>query len=122
MIKTILVIEDERFIGEMYVRSLQMNNFDADWAVDGNDGLVMANNKKYDLILVDIMLPEKRGGQIVDELRRSNSISKNSKIIFMTNFHHNDTERAFFEKISQGYLIKSETTPRKLLEVIAKLN
>jgi len=39
MIKNVLVIEDDRFIGEMYVRSLQMANYAVDWAVDGNDGL-----------------------------------------------------------------------------------
>ena len=76
MIKNILVIEDDRFIGEMYVRSLQMANYAVDWVVDGNDGLVMARNKVYDLILVDIMIPEKRGGEIISELKNSDSISR----------------------------------------------
>jgi len=49
MINNILVIEDEKFIGEMYVRSLKIAGYSVDWAVDGNDGLVMLNNKKYDL-------------------------------------------------------------------------
>jgi DNA-binding response OmpR family regulator len=48
MIKNILAIEDDRFIGEMYVRNLRNEGFDVDWAIDGNDGLVMARNKKYD--------------------------------------------------------------------------
>ena len=48
MIKNILIIEDDRFIGEMYVRSLELASYNVDWAVDGNDGLVMARNKPYD--------------------------------------------------------------------------
>ena len=39
-IKKILVIEDDRFIGEMYVRSLKHEGFEVDWVVDGHDGLV----------------------------------------------------------------------------------
>lgn len=58
-IRSILVIEDDRFIGEMYVRSLQHAHYDIDWVVDGNDGIVAALNKPYDLILLDIMLPER---------------------------------------------------------------
>lgn len=121
MIKDILVIEDERFIGEMYVRSLQMAGYSVDWAVDGNDGLVMMNNKKYDLILVDVMLPEKRGGEIISELKKSDSISKDAKIIFMTNFQHTPKEREEFLKIADGYFIKSEVVPRKLLEIVSAL-
>ena len=121
MIREVLVIEDDRFIGEMYVRALQISGYKVDWAVDGNDGLVMARNKAYDLILVDIMLPEKKGNEIVLELKNSNSISKNSKIIFMTNFQHNGKEKDNFLKISDGYFIKSEITPKKMIEMIRKL-
>ena len=64
-IKTILMIEDDRFIGEMYVRSLRQAGYDVEWAIDGRDGLVMATNKTYDLVLLDIMLPELRGQEIL---------------------------------------------------------
>ena len=37
MIKTILCVEDDRFIGEMYVRSLQKAGYDVTWVGDGND-------------------------------------------------------------------------------------
>ena len=55
--KTVLCIEDDRFIGEMYVRSLKKAGYEVDWTVDGNDGLIAARNKPYDVILLDIMLP-----------------------------------------------------------------
>ena len=42
--KSILIIEDDRFIGEMYVRSLRKAEYDVDWMVDGNDGLVVAGS------------------------------------------------------------------------------
>ena len=68
-IKNILVIEDDRFIGEMYVRSLRPEKYEVDWMIDGSDGLVAARNKPYDLIMLDIMLPEMRGSEILKGLR-----------------------------------------------------
>jgi DNA-binding NtrC family response regulator len=62
---SILIIEDDRFIGEMYVRSLRKAGYDVDWMVDGNDGLVAARNKPYSVILLDVMLPERRGSDIL---------------------------------------------------------
>ena len=71
-IKSILCIEEDRFIGEMYVRSLKKAGYDVDWMVDDNDALVAARNKHYDLMLLDIMLPERRGTEILQALRGGN--------------------------------------------------
>ena len=90
-IKTILCIEDDRFIGEMYVRSLERAGYTVTWMVDGNDGLVAARNQPYDLIILDLMLPEQRGDQILDALRNGETdLVPNSKILIMTNFEQDD--------------------------------
>lgn len=121
-IKTILCIEDDRFIGEMYVRSLQKAGYSVEWMVDGNDGLVAARNKSYDLIILDLMLPEQRGDQILDALRNDSvNLIPNSKVIIMTNFEQNDADREAMLKRVDGYLIKADITPRKLLEVIEEM-
>lgn len=121
-IKTILFIEDDRFIGEMYVRSLLKAGYDVKWVVDGSDGLVAARNDQYDLIILDIMLPEKRGDQILDSLRNESAdFVPHSKILVMTNFEQNDVDREAILKYIDGYLIKTDVTPRKLLDVIEQL-
>ena len=121
-IKTILFIEDDRFIGEMYVRSLTKEGYVTDWMVDGNDGLVAARNKEYDLIIIDIMLPEQRGDQILDALRTETvDLVPNSKILVFTNFEQEDDDRVSITNRVDGYLIKADTTPRMLLEIIRKL-
>lgn len=119
MIKTILCIEDDRFIGEMYVHSLQKAGYNVTWVVDGNDGLVAAKNQTFDLIILDLMLPERRGDQILDSLRKNDvDLVPNSKILVMTNFEQDEASRnAVLERVD-GYLIKADITPRKLLEVI----
>lgn len=121
-IKTILCIEDDRFIGEMYVRSLKKAGYDVDWIVDGNDGLVTARNKNYDAILLDVMLPERRGTDILKALRGgSEDLIPKTKVVVLTNFEQDEASRADMEKMADAYLIKAEITPKKLIEVLQKL-
>jgi DNA-binding response OmpR family regulator len=122
-IHTILCIEDDRFIGEMYIRSLKKAGYEVDWVVDGNDGLITARNKAYDLMLLDVMLPERRGTEILDALRGgAEDLIPNTKVIVLTNFEQDDETRMQMEKHADAYLIKAEITPKKLIEVIHKLD
>jgi len=119
---TILCIEDDRFIGEMYVRSLKKAGFEVDWVVDGNDGLIAARNKPYDVILLDVMLPERRGTEILEALRggKEDLIPK-SHVIVLTNFEQDEESRMAMQKNADAYLIKADITPKKLISVIQQL-
>lgn len=121
-IHTILIIEDDRFIGEMYVRSLQKAGYSVDWMIDGNDGLIAARNKSYDLILLDVMLPERRGTEILESLRGKEDLIPQSKVIVLTNFEQDDESRLAMEARADAYLIKAEITPSKLLDAIRQLD
>lgn len=123
MIQTILCVEDDRFIGEMYVRSLQKAGYTVTWVVDGNDGLVAARNQQFDLIILDLMLPERRGDQILEALRNNGvDLVPNSKIIVMTNFEQDEASKNAVLQRVDGYLIKADITPRNLLEVIRQID
>ncbi len=123
MIKTILCVEDDRFIGEMYVRSLQKAGYDVTWVVDGNDGLVAARNQHFDLIVLDLMLPEQRGDQILDALRNNDvDLIPNSKVLIMTNFEQDEASRNSVMSRVDGYLIKADITPRNLIEVVKQMD
>lgn len=121
-IKTILIVEDDRFIGEMYVRSLKKAGYDVDWMIDGNDGLIAARNKQYDLVLLDVMLPERRGTEILEALRGGEDLIPNSRVIILTNFEQDDESRIAMEARADAYLIKADITPSKLISVIQQLD
>ncbi len=122
-IKTVLCVEDDRLIGEMYVRSLQKAGYEVTWMIDGNDGLVAARNQPFDLIILDLMLPEQRGDQILNALRSGTTdLIPNTKILIMTNFEQDDLSKASIIERVDGYLIKADITPRKLLEVIQEID
>lgn len=119
--KTILCIEDDRFIGEMYVRALQQADYTVDWVLSGSDGLAAAKSKTYDYILLDIMLPEKQGTEIVHELRGDKDLIPDTKVLVLTNFDQEDKARIALQEKVEAYLTKADITPRKLLEVIKEL-
>ena len=119
--QTVLCIEDDRFIGEMYVRALKQAGYEVDWVLGGNDGLAAAKSKTYDYMLLDIMLPEKKGNEVIYELRGEKNLIPNTKVLILTNFDEDDKAREALQAKVEAYLIKAEITPRKLLEVIKEL-
>src|SRR4051812_12946408 len=62
--KQILFVEDDHAISEMYARILTKSGYQVDFAYDGRDGLNKALNHHYDMILLDIMMPELTGLEV----------------------------------------------------------
>lgn len=122
-INSVLVIEDDRFIGEMYVRSLKNNGYVVDWVTTGREGFAAASIHSYDLILLDIMLPEQTGIEVLASLRNSpkGDLVAKSRIIVLTNYDQDDDSREAMEAEADGYLIKADITPRKLLDIIGQM-
>ena len=67
----ILVIEDEKKTAAFLAKGLREAEFTVDTAADGVAGLEMAQRRKFDLLIVDVMLPKKDGWTLVEELRES---------------------------------------------------
>ena len=77
----ILVIEDEKKTAAFLAKGLREADFDVDVAPDGETGLEQARAAKFDLLIVDIMLPHKDGWDVVAELRRD---GLRTPILFLT--------------------------------------
>lgn len=120
-ISTILCIEDDLFIGEMYARSLRQAGYKVDLIANGEEGLKAALANQYDLILLDILLPEKQGTEILRQLRGDKDMVPHSRILVLTNFSQDEESRLAMQSKADGYLIKADITPRKLIEIIKSL-
>ncbi len=77
----ILVVEDEKKTAAFLAKGLREAGFAVDVAVDGEAGLAQARARKFDLLIVDIMLPHKDGWELVAELRRDRV---RTPILFLT--------------------------------------
>jgi two-component system, OmpR family, response regulator len=69
----VLVVEDDAKIAEALSRGLEANGFNVDVAADGDDGLWLATEVGYDLIILDVMLPRRDGFEICAQLRNLNN-------------------------------------------------
>jgi DNA-binding response OmpR family regulator len=69
----ILVVEDDKKVASFLDKGLREEGYAVDVAHDGVDGAMKARVYEYDLLLVDVMLPEKTGFELVRELRKSGS-------------------------------------------------
>jgi DNA-binding response OmpR family regulator len=120
--KHILCIEDEHFISELYVRALSKAGYEVKVVIDGETGLKEAQSDQYDIIMLDIMIPNLTGFEILKRLRDP-AISKpiHSRIIITTNLEQSEEGRAAIEQQADGYIIKAEMTPRQLTEFINQI-
>lgn len=118
----LLIIEDEHFISELYTRSLSRVGYEVTVQSDGKIGLAAAQTDKYDIILLDLMVPNMTGIEILRTLRDKRLTPRlHSRIIVTTNLEQRDEVRADIEARADGYLIKAEITPHQLAEFLSKL-
>lgn len=118
--KKVLCIEDERFIGELYKRALEKSHYTVDLIADGQRGLEAILTDTYDIVLLDIMVPQVLGIDILKQVR-SEKPDLHAKIIITTNLQQNEEDRKELEKSADGYLIKAEITPRQLVTFLDQI-
>ena len=117
--KKVLCIEDEHFISELYARALTKAGYQIDVESDGQKALERAQAGEYDVILLDLMIPNIDGIQILRKLRDpARPQPLKAKIIIITNLEQRDEVRADIEKQADGYLIKAEITPHELVDFL----
>ncbi len=80
----ILLIEDDPMLTELYQAKLELEGFDVDICTDGKEGLARTKRLKPDLILLDIMLPEMNGFEVLRKLRE-NAATRRIPVIVLTN-------------------------------------
>lgn len=118
--KRVLCIEDERFIGDLYRRALEQAGYEVTLLADGQEGLNAILTDAYDIVLLDIMIPQILGIDVLQEVR-ARKPDLRAKIIVTTNLEQDDKSRAAIENNADGYLIKAEVTPRELVAYLQQL-
>jgi CheY-like chemotaxis protein len=121
-LKTILFIEDDKPIAEMYARVLEREGFTVEYAYNGAEGLHKAQSKHYDLILLDIMMPEMSGIEVLKLLRGDDGKgSPDTKIVILTNLAQDKTSQEALKSQADGYIIKADIVPSQLAGIVKKL-
>ena len=99
----ILIVEDEAKTGEYLQQGLTEAGFVVDLAKDGVDGLHMAGDQDYDLVILDVMLPGMNGWQILQQLRQNDM---QMPVLFLTARDQVEDRVKGLELGADDYLVK----------------
>lgn len=116
--KNVLVVEDEKYLRELYVEILKDAGFDVVSASDGEEALNAILEGGHDLVLLDIMLPKMDGLEILEKLKSSTPKAPNGPIIMLTNLGQDSIVAESVTLGAQGYMIKSDYTPDQIIEEV----
>lgn len=117
IMKEILLIEDDSFLVDIYTTKLKEDGFSVDVATDGEEGLKKINEKKYDLIVSDIVLPKYDGWEILKNIRSADNL-KSIPVILLSNLGQRGEVEKGLELGANKYLIKAHYTPSEIVEQI----
>lgn len=110
----ILIIEDDLMMSRMYQNIFTLEKYEVDMAKDGEEGLLKVNAFRPDLILLDVMMPNMNGLEVLDRLK-ANPETKLIPVVMLTNLSgEKDAETALL-KGAQKYIIKSEHEPKEIV-------
>src|SRR5690349_16718775 len=110
----LLLVEDEEKLARLVKRSLTSERFSVDVAHTGREGLDLANTYDYDLLILDLQLPELSGGEILRRVRRVNS---NIPVLIVTARDAVAEKVAHFEAGADDYLTKPFAMAELLVRV-----
>ncbi len=120
MPKTILIIEDDKFLRELIVQKLIREDYEVSEAVDGEDGIKKIKEEKPDLVLLDLILPGIDGFEVLSRMKEEPDLSSISVIILSNLGQKEDVERGL-KLGAVDYLIKAHFTPGEIIEKIKKV-
>lgn len=116
----ILIIEDDQFLRDLYTDLLEQEKYEVTAVEDGELALETIRKGKFDLTLMDIMMPKKDGITLIKELSEDDK-KHAGQIVMLSNLGQ---EALIREAISAGavsYLIKSALAPDQILAEVSDL-
>lgn len=116
--KTLLIVEDDYYIRDIYQRTFVKGGYAVDVAADGEEAIAKGDGKTYDLVLLDIMLPKVTGIDVLKQLRMEGKPNAKTPIYLITNLGQEDIIKQAFALGADGYLIKSQLRPNEILREV----
>ncbi|HSW37725.1 MAG TPA: response regulator [Candidatus Saccharimonadales bacterium] len=115
----IAIIEDDQTISQMYRFKFEAEGYEVETAENGKLGLELAEAMKPDIILLDLMMPEMTGDQMLEELRKK-PWGKKIKVIILTNMGEQEIPESVKAQGVSAVILKADMTPRQVAELVKK--
>ncbi len=115
----VAIIEDDQTISQMYRFKFEAEGYKVETAENGKLGLELIQSLKPDIVLLDLMMPEMTGDQVLQEMRKS-SWGKDIKVIILTNMGEQEIPDSVKSMGVTAVVLKANMTPRQVFELVKK--
>jgi DNA-binding response OmpR family regulator len=116
----VAIIEDDQAISQMYRFKFEADGYKVETAENGKLGLGLAETMMPDIILLDLMMPEMNGDEMLEQLRKT-TWGKDIKVIILTNMGEQEIPSNIRELGVSGVILKADMTPRQVAETVKKI-
>lgn len=119
--KKILIVDDDTFLLDMYALKFSQNNFEVYAAGDGVHALEKLKNGLIpDILLVDVIMPEMDGFEMLSQVNAQKLCPNCVKIILSNKSERGDIDRGSKLGVA-GYIIKANSTPGEVIDQVVKI-
>ncbi|HEY1064412.1 MAG TPA: response regulator [Candidatus Saccharimonadales bacterium] len=115
----IAIIEDDQTISQMYRFKFEAEGYTVETADNGKLGLGLAEHMKPDIILLDLMMPEMNGDEMLAKMRAT-AWGKSIKVIILTNMGEQEIPDSVRKLGVEAVILKADMTPRQVAELVKK--
>lgn len=119
--KSILLVEDDPFLIDIYSTKLKESGFQVEVASDGEKALAEVAKNKFDLVILDIVLPQMDGWEILEKMQSEKIKNQNLKVIILSNLGQKEEVAKGLRLGADKYLIKAHYTPSEVVAEIKKI-
>ena len=113
----IVLVEDDQLLSEMYQQALISEGFHCSVALDGATGLDLIDHVQPDLVLLDLMLPQLSGDEVLQKMRVSER-NKDTPVMIMTNISKSEAPDILDTLHFERYIVKANTTLLEVMEIV----
>lgn len=115
----IAIIEDDQAISQMYRFKFEAEGYAVETAENGRLGLELTKSMQPDIILLDLMMPEMNGDEMLAAMRKT-TWGKNIKVVILTNKGEQEIPPEVKTLGVSAVILKADMTPRQVAEVVEK--
>lgn len=115
----IAIVEDDQAISQMYRIKFEAEGYTVETADNGKLGLELCEKMRPEIILLDLMMPEMTGDQMLAKLRKT-TWGKNTKVVILTNMGEQEIPQEVKELGVSAVILKADMTPRQVAELVQK--
>jgi DNA-binding response OmpR family regulator len=113
----IAIVEDDAAIVQMYRMKFEDEGYEVATATDGQAGLDLIKQSVPDILLLDLMMPEMDGAEMLVKLRKE-SWGKNLKVIVLTNMGESEAPQKIRDMGVKDFIVKADMTPKQVADRI----